>query len=133
MKYTRNGCSVTLPDDYSIPCLVCDKILSPAFDAKMSDIAKVSFIDGVECRTFGGYGSTVHDSNGALFFALCDECLIKKSHKMILIEKNTCSSKSAFVYYTTEFLRSLVKRADELNNTKYLVRILQYFSDNTEK
>lgn len=78
------------PTDNKIPCIICDKIISMEYylDSNLSLIAQTPFDRGVECRSPGNYGSQVHDLSGVLHFVICDECIIRNSHKMLLLDEN---------------------------------------------
>lgn len=72
-------------DGKEIPCLMCEKDVSIGNpDSTLADIEKSNFDYGVECRTYGNYGSQVWDMSGVIYFVICDGCLIKHSDKMLL-------------------------------------------------
>jgi len=86
-------------DSKTIPCLLCERDVQMGTghpDASLADIEKASFDLGVECRTYGNYGSQVWDMDGILFFVLCDECVIRHSHKMIVKERDHSQTKEEF-------------------------------------
>lgn len=75
------------PEKNFVPCLLCEQdiqMICPRHTLK--DIEEASFDRGVECRTYGNYGSQVWDTYGTIFFAICDGCLVKHSHKLLLKE-----------------------------------------------
>ncbi len=64
-----------------LTCLVCGKRLESVND-------ELQPYDGVICLTGGNYGSTVFDPmNGstALYFVLCDQCLVAKKDYIYLV------------------------------------------------
>jgi len=75
-------------DAKKIPCLMCEKDIAiddmGDTDTTLADIEKSNFDRGVECRTYGNYGSQVWDMSGAIFFVICDGCLVKHSAKMLV-------------------------------------------------
>lgn len=72
----------------SIPCLMCEQDVHMGHpNTSLEDIEKSNFDQGVECRTYGNYGSQVWDMTGTIFFVICDGCLVKHSSKMLVKER----------------------------------------------
>ena len=81
-------------DNNSIPCLLCEKdVQMRAPETSLADIERASFDYGVECRTYGNYGSQVWDMSGTIFFVICDGCLIQHSAKMLVKEQEPQNAK----------------------------------------
>jgi hypothetical protein len=74
----------------TIPCLMCENDVHMEVSpntSSLADIEQSNFDRGVECRTYGNYGSQVWDMSGTIFFVICDGCLIKHSNKMLVKER----------------------------------------------
>jgi hypothetical protein len=84
-------------DNKSIPCLMCERDVQMGYpQTSLVDIEKANFDQGVECRTYGNYGSQVWDMGGAIFFVICDGCLIKHSAKMLVKERDHTAMNKKF-------------------------------------
>ena len=81
----------------SIPCLMCEKDVPMGHpNTTLADIKKSNFDQGVECRTYGNYGSQVWDMSGIIYFVICDGCLVKHSSKMLVEERDDSRSAEEF-------------------------------------
>lgn len=82
-------------DDKSVECIVCDKpldmkMMNPDEGQAKNIIHGMGPWQGVQCQTSGNYGSQVFDMEGTIYFALCDECLVRKSNKMLKARHFDC-------------------------------------------
>jgi len=110
-----------------IPCLICEKLIrtgSP--DDQIIEIEHLNFDQGVECRTHGNYGSQMWDNSGAIYFVLCDACLVKHSHKMVVDCKYEDSPMNGRDYYD-KWHRGLKERRPPTDSYRQIVD--PYFED----
>lgn len=75
------------PHSMPLPCFKCGKEFDWAAPG-ISHKASGQPAKGVMCSTSGNYGSQVFDSVGrdALYFNICDQCLVEGKHNLIWME-----------------------------------------------
>lgn len=118
-------------DDTSIPCLKCDKKVDIYHNMTAAELPSASLNKGIEVRTFGNYGSQVHDMSGTLHFVLCDECVIRTSHKMVhsppdLYPKAAQNGRD----YFEEWREDIIRRPD---GHQYNLDVLPYFREKVNR
>jgi len=119
------------PDGKAMPCLLSEKSVEIMWCTNHTnqDIEKTSYDRGVECSTRGNFGSQVHDESGVLSFLICDHCVIRKSHLMIMRDfygsNEIINARDYFEHWKNGMLN--VEKDEELDS--YLSRILPYFEE----
>lgn len=72
-------------DGRSMPCLVCQKPVETADGEALRENA--NWNKAVECRSYGNWGSQIHDMGGCLIFVVCDACVIARRGSMIHVDR----------------------------------------------
>lgn len=72
-----------IPASFKFSCLICEKELH--FDENVYPRIDGPICDGVSICTSGNYGSKALDGESA-YFAICDECFVKKAKHMMIYD-----------------------------------------------
>lgn len=138
----ENKRRIALNDTYAT-CLICEREIeecgdfsetewisriSRATDSR-SDVLMKNPWQAVSMSTSGNYGSQVLDGD-SVYFYICDECLIRQSHKMFYTphqgkDFNIVNASEHFEKWFEEIINSPVHNSP--NDSDYLKQIRKYF------
>lgn len=104
-----------IPLDFVHKCIVCDKRMSDVqtgtdnpkdFEVPLTPewynkyVFEQALCDGFTVKTSGGYGSRILDCDGSISFAVCDDCIIKKSKNILFL-----SHKSEYLIFEKNLIK----------------------------
>jgi len=128
--------------DETLPCLLCEKPLQKEDGngnrpwLELVDVGGEQRVNmanpwqGVSVSTSGNYGSQVLDMH-SVFFYMCDECIIRNSHKMLHYGERYDKGEgiqNAREYYE-QWFKSLINNRNGNVGDSYMKSVSPYFSE----